>query len=522
MSGALAELAFLNLLLHLAIARKKVTVTCTEKQIRVLFKYSKTLTQEAAAAKAGMSLRTARNYLKGGGAMASYKKPWKWRQTHKDVFGMVWDVVEEMLEIDSGLQSQTLMQWLIDTYPEQNFTWKLLRTLQRRIRRWRGLKGPDQDVKFPQRHIPGKQSQSDWTHCNELNVKIDGQPYPHMLFHFMLPYSRWETAHISNSESFDNLTMGYVKAVAELGAVAEDHRTDNLTAAVNNHGTRHVFNERWTAFLNHYGVAPSMNNAGLSHENGSVEKSHDLLKNALDQALRLRGSRDFSCVAEYEKFIRRILDQRNKGRKERLAEEMRVLKPLPEQHWNDPKEECPTVTSFSTISVDKVLYSVPSRLIARELKALVYPETVRVFLGETLVQEMPRLAPGSRKINYRHVVSHLLRKPGAFANYQYREELFPSLTFRQAYDALKQGRPERADKEYLSILHLAAMNSEQDVEAALVTLLEVKQLPLSATVRELVQATPREVPPVSIPVPDLCSYDLLLLHLSRAPKEAHP
>jgi len=497
-------------------------MTCTEKQIRMLFKYSKTLTQEAAAAKAGMSLRTARNYLKGGGAMAIEKKEWIWRQTHKDAFEMVWDVVEEMLAVDPDLQSQTLMQWLIDEYPEQNFNWNQLRTLQRRIRRWRALKGPDQDVKFPQRHIPGKQSQSDWTHCSELGVTIDGQPFPHMLFHFMLPYSRWETAFISDSESFDNLTMGYMKAVAELGAVAEEHRTDNLTAAVNNHGSRHVFHERWTAFLNHYRVRPSMNNAGESHENGSVEKSHDLLKNAFDQALKLRGSRAFASVAEYEKFIRRILDQRNKGRKGRLTEEMKLLKSLPEQHWNDPKEVRPKVTSFSTISVDGVLYSVPSRLIGRELKAMVYPETVRVFLGETLVQEMPRLAPGSRKINYRHIASHLVRKPGAFANYQYRDELFPSLTFRQAYDSLQHGRPERADKEYVAILHLAAMNSEQDVEAALATLLEEKQLPLSTAVRDLIQTVPCEMPLVSIPAPELCSYDMLLSFLSCAPKETHP
>lgn len=452
--------------------------------------------------------------------MIGEQKQWQWRQTHPDAFENVWPDIEFMLETDPGLQSQTLMQWLIDQYPEQ-FTWNQLRTLQRRIRKWRALKGPDQDVKFPQRHIPGRQSQSDWTHCNELGVTIDGQPFPHMLFHFMLPYSRWETAFISPSESFDSLTMGYMKAVAELGAVAEEHRTDNLTAAVNNHGNRHVFQERWKAFLDHYGVLPSMNNAGESHENGSVEKSHDLLKNALDQALRLRGSREFTSVPEYEKFIRRMLDQRNKGRKKRLAEEMAALKDLPEQDWNDPKEVRPTVTSFSTISVDKVVYSVPSRLIGRELKALVYPEAVRVFLGDTLVQEMPRLVPGSRKINYRHVVAHLVRKPGAFANYQYREELFPTVVFRQTYDALAKGRPERADKEYLSILHLAAMNSEQDVEAALSTLLEAKQLPLSATVRDLVQVKPTDLPVVSIPAPDLCSYDVLLSFLSCAPKETH-
>ena len=201
----------------------------------------------------------------------SGSREWKWRQTHKDVFAEVWPSIEEMLGIDSGLQSQTLMQWVIDQYPEQ-FNWSHLRTLQRRIMKWRALKGPDQEVMFPQRHIPGEQSQSDWTHCNGLGVKIDGQPFPHMLYHFMLPYSRWETAFISPSESFDSLTMGYMRAAAELGAVPKDHRTDNLTAAVNNHGNRHVFTERWTAFLDHYGVEPSKNNAGVSNENGSVEK----------------------------------------------------------------------------------------------------------------------------------------------------------------------------------------------------------------------------------------------------------
>lgn len=451
----------------------------------------------------------------------SEKLPRRYR-TRADCFADVWPDIEGMLESDAGLQSQTLMQWLIDQYPEQ-FTWSHLRTLQRRILKWRALKGPDQEVMFPQQHIPGKQSQSDWTHCNELGVKIDGQPFSHMLFHFMLPYSRWETAFISRSESFDSLTMGYMRAAAELGAVPEEHRTDNLTAAVNNHGNQHVFTERWAAFLDHYGVRPSKNNAGVSHENGSVEKSHDLLKNALDQALRLRGSREFASVVEYEKFIRRILDQRNKGRKQRLAEEMAVMRDLPERDWNDPTEVRPTVTSFSTISVDKVVYSVPSRLIGRDLRALAYPEVVRVFFGDALVQEMPRLSPGSRKINYRHVVAHLMRKPGAFANYRYREELFPSVVFRQVYDVLVQKRPERADKEYLSILHLAAMGREQDVEAALAMLVEAEELPLFITVRELVQSDcPSEAPAVYIPAPDLCSYDVLLSHLSRAQKEVHP
>ena len=451
----------------------------------------------------------------------STEKQWKYRLTHKDIFADVMPAVENMLRINPGLQAQTLMKWLIEQHPGQ-FNWSHRRTLERRISKWRALNGPDLEVMFPQVHVPGKQSQSDWTHCTELEVTVDGQPFPHMLFHFMLQYSRWETAYISHSESFDSLTMGYTKAVTELGAVPEEHRTDNLTAAVTSHGSSHVFNERWSAFLGHYGVKPSKNNAGVSHENGSVEKSHDLLKNALNQALMLRGSRSFASVAEYEKFIARVLGERNAGRRKRLAEEMAVMKSLPAHDWSDPKEVWPTVTAFSTISVDKVVYSVPARLIGRELKALAYPEVVRVFFGNEMVQEMPRLAPGSRKINYRHVVAHLLRKPGAFANYQYRNEMFPSLVFRQAYDAIYNQRPERADKEYLSLLNLAAMGSERVVEEAIIDLLDRGQVPWHESVRKLaVKDGPKDVPEVNIPVPELCSYDLLLSFLSSAPREAH-
>ena len=491
-------------------------MTCTKKQIQALLKYSKTLTQEAAAAKAGVSLRTARKYLRAGGQMTE-RPVWKWRQTHSDVFGEVWPEIEVMLKTDPGIQAQTLLQWLIEE--RSGFGWKQLRTLQRRIRQWRAVNGPDKEVMFKQQLLPGKQSQSDWTDCSKLNVTIAGRPYPHLLFHFMLPYSRWETAHPSASESFENLTCGYMRAVAELGAVAETHRTDNLSAAVNNHGNQRTFNERWTAFLTHYGVKPSRNNPGESHENGSVEKSHDLLKSALNQSLILLRSRDFASVAEYEKLLRKVLDQRNKQRREKLAEEMAVLADLPGRDWNDPVELRTTVTAWSTVTIDKAVYSVPARLIGMRLRALSYPETIRLFLGPTLVLEMPRQEPGGRRINYRHIIGWLIRKPGAFAGYQYREELFPSLSFRRAYDALKEWRPERADKEYLSILNQSAMNSEQDVEAALELLLEQGQLPQYSVLKELVQKQQPDVPTIRIDVPDICSYDELLTYLHKAKEE---
>jgi hypothetical protein len=419
--------------------------------------------------------------------------------------------------VDPGLQAKTLMQMLMDR--DECFHWGHLRTLQRRIRNWRALEGPDQDVKFRQSHTPGKQGQSDWTHCDELKVTIDGVAFPHMLFHFMLPYSRWETAYISFSESFDNLVSGYTRAIAELGAVPEEHRTDNLTAAVSSHGSRPVFTERWQSVVDHYGVRPSMNNAGESHENGSVEKSHHLLKSEMDQALRLRQSREFASVAQYERFIRRILDKRNRGRGARLAEEMAVMKDPPTRAWNEAVEERVVVNAFSLVTIGKALYTVPSRLIGHELRALVYAEIVRVFLGNTLVIEMPRQKPGGRRINYRHLVAHLIRKPGAFAGYVFRDDLFPSLTFRKAYDRLVESKPERAEKEYLAILHHAAMGSEQDVEAALELVLSAGGALSLAAVKELTHVNVGMLPDIQIPVPELFTYDELLSFLPQAHKE---
>lgn len=490
-------------------------MTCTPQQIQILMRYSKTHGQEIAAAKAGMSLRTARAYLTKGGVVT--EETAKNASKRTDIFDVVWPAIEDMLSLDPGLQVKTLMQMLMDN--DESFHWGHLRTLQRRVRGWRALKGPSIDVKFRQVHVPGRQSQSDWTHCEELNVTIDGVPFPHMLFHFMLPYSRWETAYISFSESYDNLVSGYTRAIMELGAVPAEHRTDNLTAAVTSHGSRPVFTERWQNVMDHYGVKPTRNNPGESHENGSVEKSHHLLKSELDQALRLRKSREFASVPEYEKFLRRILDKRNRGRRTRLIEEMDVMPDPPERAWNAATEERVVVNAFSMVTVGKALYTVPSRLIGYELRALVYAEVVRLFLGNTLVLEMPKQLPGGKRVNYRHLVGHLMRKPGAFAGYVFRDDLFPSLVFRQAYDRLVEKKPERAEKVYLSILHHAAMGSEQDVEVALELLLKEFGTPTLEAVKELTQVSAGSLPEILIPVPDLFSYDELLSFLPRAHKE---
>lgn len=483
-------------------------MTCSPEQIRVLLRYAQVNTQEVAAAKAGMSFSTAKRYLKmGGKKIQTVRNPSKGR-TRKDPFVDVWDEVKQLLTNDSGLEAKTLMEWLIESYPDQ-FNLGQARTLRRRVHDWRVLEGPERkEVMFLQNIQPGKQSQSDYTHCDSLEVTIDGVSFSHMLYHFMLPFSRWEFAWVCFSESFETLTEGYVQAVKALGATAPEHRTDNLAAAVPI-GEPGQFQVRWVNFLEHYNCRPSANNPRKSHENGSVEKSHDLLKNAIDQRLRMRGSRDFKTREDYEVFMQSIVGERNRCRREKLAEEKPFLNELPKHSWNEPQQVSVAVTAWSTVSILKATYSVPSRYIGQRLKVLVYFETIEVYYGNHLIDTFPKKAPGEKHINYRHLIFHLLRKPGAFRNYQFRGELFPRMVFRRAYDALLKWDDAKADKDYLRILNQAAMGSEADIAAALGVLLDQGETPTNEQVRLL--CSPKlEVPKVSVLKGDLAKYDNLL------------
>lgn len=493
-------------------------MTCTRQQIALLMRYAKTYPQKVAAAKAGMSVETARKYLKNGGKMVQQEKRTErtWR-TRDDPFNDVAQEISDMLAEDEGFQSQTIMQILIDKYPEK-FNWGQLRTLQRRVAHWRETRGSGETAMFKQNLKPGKQSQSDWTNCNELGVTVNGHPFPHLIFHFMLPYSRWETAHISANESFETLTTGYSRAVQELGLVPPEHRTDNLGAAVTAYGDEHVFNVRWKEFLGHYGVEPSANTPGQSNENGSVEKSHHLFKNAMDQALRSRGSRDFDSVAEYEKLIRKVIDQRNRKRRERIGDEMEIMKELPERHWHEPIDVTARVMATSTFNAEGAVYSVPSRLIGKKVRAFVYPEVVRVYASGELIQETPRKRAGEHLIKYRHLIDSLVRKPGAFANWVYRESMFPSEEFTKAHSILTAWDARTADKEYLKVLQYASQVGEESVQQALVTLMKDAKIPCLASIKLAVEQVSAGDNRINS-VPDLCSYDSLLSYLASAPKE---
>lgn len=267
--------------------------------------------QDQAAARSGMSVRTLRKYERTGELPSQLRKPHVWR-TRSDPFDRDWSWIVGELERDAALQAKTLFGILQEQSPGR-YQPGQLRTLQRRISAWRCQQGPEREVMFEQVHEPGEAIQSDFTHMNELRVTVAGIPFLHMLFHAVLSYSNLESIMICFSESFEALAEGLERALAAFSGVPATHRTDNLSAAIRELGKdkKREFTQAYQALIGHYGMIATTNHPGVSHQNGDVESSHHQFKVAVDQALRVRGHRDFSDRAAYENFLGELVRRRN-------------------------------------------------------------------------------------------------------------------------------------------------------------------------------------------------------------------
>ena len=405
----------------------------TDQQVRKLFRLDREgLPRELAAAKAGLDPKTARKYRRLGKLPREVRRMERDWRTRPDPFADVWPQLEELLRLNPGLEAKTLFTDLQRRFPGR-FADGQLRTLQRHVRQWRAQYGPPKEVFFAQVHHPGRLSASDFTYCTDLHVTIAGVPFDHLIYHFVLTYSNWETGTVCFAESYESLSEGLQHALWELGGVPVLHRTDRLTAAVPPGTKGASFNERYQALLRHYGLQGQAIQAAQAHENGDVEQSHRQFKRALDQALMLRGSRDFASRPAYEAFLRHLFERLNAGRRGRLAEELPVLRPLPGRRLESCKRLRVRVDCGSTVHVEGNTYSVASRLIGERVEARVYAERVEVWYAQRLVEALPRLrGRGKHRVAYRHVIDWLVRKPGAFADYRYRADLFPSSHFRLA------------------------------------------------------------------------------------------
>ena len=336
-------------------------------------------TQQAAAASSATSERSVRRWQRGALPSDRRRNRRGWR-TRPDPFADVWERdVEPLLRSDpeGELSATTILEWLDERHPGR-FSSSQLRTLQRRIRDHRALHGPDREVYFQQDHPPGREAQVDFTHCSGLGVTIGGEPFRHLLFHLALSHSGWSYAEVCFGETFAALVKGLQGALWELGGVPRVVRTDNLSAAT--HDLRdsrgRAVNASYEAVLAHYGVEATRTNPRSSHENGVVEQRHRRLKNALDQALILRGSRDFESEQEYRTFVRRIVDRRNRLVQSKVKRERRHLRPLPPAPVPEYVNYRVRVRRWSTIRVANRTYSVPSRLIGMVVDVRLYADHI--------------------------------------------------------------------------------------------------------------------------------------------------
>jgi len=471
-------------------------------------------TQSVAAAASGMSLRTAREW-DSGPAPSATKLGRDWR-TRLDPFAEVWSTeIEPLLQRDTKgvLEAKFVLALLLAKSPDQ-FQPGHVRTLQRRFRDWRALHGPEPEVYFPQVAVPGREAAIDFTHATDLGVTIAGVPFPHLLFDFVLSYSGWTWTSLAFGETFEALVAGLQGALWALGAVPDVLRSDNLSAATHElkRSSGRDLTVRFRAVLEHYGLRSSRITPGRAHENGVVEQANGRVKALVAQALLVRGHVDFDAQVTYEQFVHEVVDQwRNRPAAARLAEERARLRPLPAAAIPSYTSYAAKVRRWSTIHVAHRTYSVPARLMGHTVEARVYADVVEVRYHDQVVQTMPRLRKeDEHKIDYRHVIGWLVRKPGAFARYRYREDLFPTVTFRRAYDRLQESHGDRADIEYLRLLRLATRVGEGPVAEAVTALLDVPAVFDYAAVERRVAPPTVTIPTVHIPRPNLRVYDALL------------
>jgi len=494
-------------------------MTATDAQVRIIMRErQKGRTQEQAAAKANLrSRRTVRKYERLGKLPSELRRPRDYR-TRRDPFEEHWSEAEALLADLPEVEAKILFEWLCEQHPGE-YQEGQLRTFQRRVSAWRALNG-SKLLTLEQVHQPGEVIQTDGTWMNELGITLDGQPFEHMLIHSVLPYSNWEWGRVAQSESLLAIRLGLQSALVKLGYIPKIHQTDNTTAATHKLGPKaqgknlneRGFNEEYLQLLAHYGIEPRTIHIGNPNENGDIESSNGAFKRAVKQHLLLRGSRNFESHEAYEAFLWQIMEKRNALRSERLAEEIAVMRALEVKPWPQMRELRSRVNRAGIVRVQGNGYSVPSGLRGKQVTVRVYEWQIEVWYANQCVETMPRLTGTKRyHINYRHVIDTLLRKPGGFRNYRYREELFPSAVFRQAWEALNQHlSPRRADIAYLRILKLAARGMESDVAAALEALLSSKNPWDDQTVAELVQPDLPVPPGLTQHAVNLTEYDRLL------------
>ncbi|HEX5970558.1 MAG TPA: IS21 family transposase [Gemmatimonadaceae bacterium] len=485
--------------------------------MRLYMSYRQTRSPEAAAAKAGFSTASAYR-IENDPRLPSQKKGPRGRR-RPDPLAPYWDAeIVPILKAAPGIRAIGVLDELRRRHPQ--LSRGIRRTLERRIAAWRALHGPEQDVIFRQEHAPGRLGLSDFTDANALGVSIAGQPLDHRLYHFRLAFSGFEHAHVVlGGESFVALAEGLQNALWALGGVPKEHRSDSLSAAFRNltADAQDDLTQRYQGLMRHYGMEPSRNNAGIAHENGSIESAHGHLKQALEDALLLRGNRDFADLDAYRAFVDGVVGRRNANSAKRIALERTALAPLPRGRTADFEEKVIPVTSSGGFTLRRVFYTVPSRLIGHRLRVRIWDDRLDCFLGSTHVATLRRGQPvseskGGHVVDYRHVIHALRRKPMALLNLVYRDRLFPRPAYQRAFEVLRErGDDRHACKVTVELLALAHERAcEAELADAITADLDAGRLPDPATLRARFRPEEAAIPSVAVELAPLHLYDALV------------
>jgi hypothetical protein len=480
-------------------------------------KYRQNNAIEVAAAKASISRATAYRIDKEVRLPSQHKPPRDRRRP--DPLEHIFDAeVVPLLEAAPGIRAVAIYDEMLRRHPELSAG--IRRTLERRIRSWRAVHGKEQEVIFRQTHEPGRLGLSDFTDMTSLGVTIATQPLDHLLYHFRLVWSGFEHAHvILGGESFVALAEGLQNALWSVGGAPLHHRSDSLSAAFRNldADAKADLTSRYEELCAHYRMTPTRNNKGVAHENGSIESAHGHLKNAVRDALPMRGTKDFDDLGSYRAFIDEIVSRRNAAHGKRIDAERAQLQALPDTRTNDFEEVIVTVSRTGGFTLRKVFYTVPSRLIGHRLRVRLFDDRLDVFIGGTQLMTLPRgrgHADGrhDQVVNYHHVIHSLRKKPMALPGLVYRDKLFPRPQYRRAFEVLSAKLSDKqACKITVELLALAHdRGCERELADELDRILDAGQLPDLVALRALFGPDPARLPTVHVQLASLNGYEALI------------
>jgi len=467
-------------------------------------------TQELAAAKSGMSISSGYRTEKG---LRKPKKP-RIHRTRIDPIVDIWESdLLPLLQAEPTLTGLTLWEYLDDNYPEE-YSYSLLRTLQRRVADYKLEHGPSKDVIFRQSFPAGVQGMSDFTHP-DTKITIAGIEFEHIIYQFVLTHSHHRYAQVMRGgESFSALSEGLQNAFAHIGGVPLESKTDSLSAAYKNAYEEKTLTDNYSKLCQHYGLKAIRNTKGVSHENGSVETANRALKHRIDQAIKLRGSHDFATIEDYQKLIDAQVKRLNKRSVSRFSQEQKALRPLPKYRFMDYEEIATKVTTSSTITIKRTLYSVPSKLIGANLKILLYHDRLECYVGTNKITTLNRVythkgQPRARLIDYKHVVDSLVKKPQAFRYSQIQQDLMPSELYKQLWQlSNEQFDSHSACKWMVTVLKIASISNDENALAQ--NLLDKDKLPGTKTLQDQYLIKTQALPDITQRQHDINDYDGLL------------